>query len=341
MVIRAGASADLGALLSERHPEKRVVVISDANVAALVATPLPTVTHLIFAAGEHQKTRDNWAALSDQLLAAQFGRDTVLVAFGGGVTTDLVGFVAATYLRGVPWIAMPTTTLAMVDAAIGGKTGVDTPAGKNLIGAIHHPDAVLVDTDLLATLPERHFREGLAEAVKHAAILDARHGHWLLTHAAAIGAHDATTMTALVTRSIALKAAVVSADEFEHGQRAILNAGHTVAHALERASSYAIPHGEAVAMGLVLETRCAERMGVCASGTADEIVSLLDALGLPSLIPADINPEVLVAAMGSDKKNREGIVHAALLREFGSIARDGNSWTRPLDLNVLPSLVRP
>ncbi|MES2304500.1 MAG: 3-dehydroquinate synthase [Gemmatimonadota bacterium] len=334
-----GAVAELARLVARHHPGKRAVVISDSNVAALLPSPLPAAVRLTFPAGERHKTRESWRTLSDQLLALELGRDTVLIACGGGVTTDLVGFVAATYLRGVPWIAVPTTTLAMVDAAVGGKTGVDTASGKNLIGAIHHPDAVLVDPSLLAPLPERNFREGLAEAVKHAAILDADHGQWLRSHTDAIARRDVATLTSLLLRSIELKAGIVSADEFESGARAILNAGHTVAHALEQVTGYSIPHGEAVAIGLVLETRCAEQMGVCAAGTAETIADLLRSLHLPVSWPAGIDADALLAAMRSDKKNRSGVVRAALLKSFGEVARDGDSWTVPLDLEVIRSLV--
>ncbi|MEO5798649.1 MAG: 3-dehydroquinate synthase [Gemmatimonadales bacterium] len=339
VVVHHGAVSELAGVLARHHSGRRAVVISDSNVADILPTPLPGVISLTFPEGERHKTRESWSTLTDQLLAHDCGRDTVLIAFGGGVTTDLVGFVAATYLRGVPWIAIPTTTLAMVDAAVGGKTGVDTARGKNLVGAIHHPEAVLVDPALLATLPERIFREGLAEAAKHAAILDAAHGAWLSGNAAAIDRRNLDTLTALVRRSIELKAGIVSEDEFESGPRAVLNAGHTVAHALEQVTGYGIPHGEAVAIGLVLETRCAERMGICTAGTAEQLVELLTALHLPVACPADTDASALIAAMGSDKKNRAGVVRAALLKEFGEVARDGDAWTLPLDLELLRALV--
>ena len=339
VVIRPGANAELAALLVERHRDHRVVVISDTTVAAAIPSPIDGAERLSFPAGERHKTRKSWAQLTDELIALRCGRDTVLVAMGGGVTTDLVGFVAATFLRGIPWIAVPTTTLAMVDAAVGGKTGVDTRLGKNLVGAVHHPSAVLVDPVLLATLPERHYREGLAEAVKHAAILDAGYGDWLLSNVAAIALRDVNVMAALVTRSLTLKASVVSEDELELGRRAILNAGHTVAHALEQATNYVLAHGEAVGIGLVLETRCAESTGRCALGTADRIAAMLGSLSLPSEPPSGLDASAVITAMQTDKKNRAGVVRAALLSKFGATLRDDGKWTSPLDLDVLRSLL--
>src|ERR1019366_732843 len=167
--VRSGARTDLAALLDARHQGARAAVIADTNVAAALGSPLPSAALFTFPAGEAHKSRATWADLTDRLLAARYDRHSVIVAFGGGVTTDLAWFVAATLLRGVPWIAVPTTPLAMLDAAIGGKTGVDTDAGKNLVGAFHPPSAVICDPATLTTLPERTYREGLAEAGKHAA----------------------------------------------------------------------------------------------------------------------------------------------------------------------------
>lgn len=338
-MVRPGASADLAALLAGRHPGLRVVIVSDATVAAAMACPIDAAEQLTFPAGERHKTRASWSQLTDQLVARHCGRDTVLVALGGGVTSDLVGFVAATYLRGIPWVAVPTSMLAMVDAAIGGKTGVDTDAGKNLVGAVHPPSAVLVDPSLLASLPERYYREGLAEAVKHAAILDAEYGRWLRANASAIAAREPGVLATLVHRSLELKAAVVSEDEFEQGRRAILNAGHTVAHALEQVTQYGVPHGEAVAIGLVLETRLAEAAGSCAPGTSQQLAALLAELHLPTELPAGIAAASVLAAMHTDKKNRGGVVRAALLSSFGTTRRDGESWTTPLNLELLRSLL--
>lgn len=339
VIVAPGASAGLAARLAAEHAGRRAVVISDDTVAAALPSPLPEAPWLRFPAGETHKSRASWSALTDELLARRCDRHTLIVAFGGGVTTDLAGFVAATFLRGVPWIAVPTTTLAMLDASVGGKTGVDTPAGKNLVGAFHPPAAVVIDPDLLRTLPERAFREGLAEAVKHAAILDAEHGAWLHAHAAAILARDPATLTTLVEHNVRLKAGVVEEDEREGGRRAILNAGHTVAHGLERLSDYALPHGEAVALGLLIETRVAERMGRCVAGTADRLATILDALGLPVVLPPGVGADALIDAMRGDKKNRDGAIRAALLSTFGDVCHSDDDWTLPLDLPALRELL--
>ena len=339
MIVRAGARALLPALLNERHPGARVALIADETALAALGSPLPGAQPFTFPAGEGSKSRQTWIDLTDRLLAARYDRHSVIVAFGGGVASDLAGFVAATFLRGVPWIAVPTTTLAMLDASIGGKTGVDTPAGKNLVGAFHPPSAVLCDPSALQTLPERNYREGLAEAVKHAATLDAGFGKWMLAHAPHIADREIRTLETLIRRSAEIKADVVMADERESDRRAVLNAGHTVAHAIESATGYAIPHGEAVAIGLVIETRVAEAMGVAHPGTADEIAALLTRLDLPIAAPAGLHRSGIMSALNADKKNRGGVVHAALIASFGDMARDGGAWTHQLDLRVVQELL--
>ena len=327
-----GTLAHLPSLLEQYLPGRRAVVISDAQVAAHVPLPLagPCLT---FAPGEASKTRETWAALTDQLLALGLDRDGTVVALGGGVTGDLAGFVAATYLRGIPVVQVPTSLLAMLDAAIGGKTGVDVPAGKNLVGAFHHPAFVLVDPEVLATLPPREYRGGLAEAVKHALVADADHFAWLEANVAAILATDPAALTHLVHTSIGVKVGVVTADERDAGRRAILNAGHTVAHALEHASAYALHHGEAVAIGLVVETRLGEQRGVTSPGTSTRVAALLLALGLPTTIPPHLAAADLLAAMQHDKKNRGGTIHMSVPRAVGqSVA----PWT----MAVTPDEVR-
>ena len=338
VIVRAGARHDLPALISERHPRMRVAVIADQQVIDALGSPLPDAPLFTFAPGEGSKNRGTWGALTDQLLAEGYDRRSVIVAWGGGVTTDLAGFVAATFLRGIPWIAVPTTTLGMLDAAVGGKTGVDTPVGKNLVGAFHPPSGVICDPRALRTLPERSYREGLAEAVKHAATLDARYGHWMGDAADKLATRDSDALEELIQQSVQLKADVVMEDEREGDRRAVLNAGHTVAHGLEGATSYTLPHGEAVAMGLVLETRVAEKMGIAVPGTAEQISALLRQVGLPVAIPETIDRERAIGVMRSDKKNRSGVIHGSLVESFGTMARNSEGWTFPLDLSALREL---
>jgi 3-dehydroquinate synthase len=339
VLVGAGAFGQVRPLLDASHPSRQLIVIADATVAAALPSPVPGAWQLTFPAGEAQKNRAEWGRLTDELLARRIGRDALLVSFGGGVASDLVGFVAATYLRGIPWLAVATSTLAMIDASVGGKTGVDTPAGKNLVGAFHPPIAVCCDPTLLRTLPDRNYREGLAEAVKHALILDANYGRWIAGQQEALARRDLDVLTTLIERSVRLKAAVVEADEHERGERAILNAGHTIAHALEQVSGYTLPHGEAVAIGLVLETRLGEAMGVTVPGTSDRAAAWLRAAGLPVAPPRGLSRAAILDAMQGDKKNRGGRVHAALLAEPGRIARNGSGWTHPLDVSLLGTLL--
>ena len=312
------------------------MVIADANVAACWPDLLPGVERLTFPGGEQHKTRTTWTSLSDRLLTLGIDRRTVIVALGGGVTTDLAGFVAATTLRGLPWVAVPTTTLAMLDAAIGGKTGVDTLHGKNLVGAFHHPSGVIIDPALLSTLPERVFLDGLAEAVKHAAIASASHWAWLEQHVPELLAHDPTRLTELVRESVAIKAEVVAEDELELGRRSSLNAGHTVAHGLELATDFQLSHGEAVSIGLVCEARHGEALGLTAPGTSMRLAGLLGAVGLPTAMPAHLDRQRFLEALQHDKKNRDGRVHCSLLARIGEIARapDG-AWTHAVNSEEL------
>jgi 3-dehydroquinate synthase len=284
-----------------------------------------------FPAGEASKTRATWADLTDRILAAGLGRDSGIVALGGGVTGDLAGFVAATYMRGIPVLQVPTSLLAMVDASIGGKTGVDVPAGKNLVGAFHQPAAVLIDPAALSTLPAREWRQGLAEVVKHALIADRSHFEQLERDREELAARTVATVEPLIRRSVTIKAEVVGADETESGRRAVLNAGHTMAHALEQASGFALRHGEAVAIGLVTEAALGEAIGITSPGTRDRLAALLGGLGLPVDVPAVADRNLMLGAMAADKKNRDGAIRFALPSAIGSMhGSDDSGWTVPV-----------
>ena len=335
IVIGRGLLGELPALAQAACPAARYAVITDSHVAALyagrVATPFHDATLpaeiFEFPAGEWNKTRETWAMLSDKMLAARLGRDCAVVALGGGVVGDVAGFVAATYLRGVPYIQAPTTLLAMIDSSIGGKTGVDVPAGKNLLGAFHQPRLVVADLDLLGTLPASQLAAGIAEAVKHGAIADPGYFAFLEREHDAVTTKRPDALEQLVRRSVEIKAGVVAADERETGRRAILNFGHTVAHAVEATVQFAVLHGEAVAIGMVHEARLAERLGIAAAGMADRIERLLQRYGLPLELPASATPDALLAIMQLDKKARAGAVRFALPEAVGRMHAAGGSWT--------------
>ena len=321
-----GLLGTLGAKLARLADGRRLAVITDRNVARAVPLDLDAET-LIVPAGETSKSRARWAALTDRLLERRFGRDSAIVAVGGGVVGDLAGFVAATYQRGIPYIQVPTSLLAMVDSSVGGKTGVNAPAGKNLVGAFHPPLAVYADPNVLETLPDRFYREGLVEALKHGVVADRAYFAWIESHAAALRERDPDALTALVRGSVAIKAAIVSADEREAGRRAVLNAGHTVGHAIESVSRLRVRHGMAVAIGLLAETEMAESMGLAAAGTAARIAALYRTLDIRLRMPAGLSVATMGDAMRRDKKTVAGAIRFALPSGIGSIARGGRAWT--------------
>jgi 3-dehydroquinate synthase len=264
------------------------------------------------------------------MLAQGFGRDSAVIALGGGVVGDLAGFVAATFMRGVPVIQVPTTLIAMVDASIGGKTAVDTPAGKNLVGAFHHPAAVIIDPHLLATLPLRELRAGFAEVVKHGVIADEpylRRTASSVSELLSAGGSMGDSMFSLIVRSVEIKAEVVSRDEREEGLRKVLNFGHTIGHAVEQVSGFSLLHGEAVAIGMALESQLAERIGLAETGTAATVLRTLQAAGLPTALPREIDGGAVIEAMRSDKKGRSGKMRFALPLRIGAMAGADKGWT--------------
>ena len=341
--VEAGVLARLDELADRHLPGRRVAMIADASVHELYRSERlgaaswngETIT---FPAGERSKTRDSWARLTDSLMERGFGRDSGVIALGGGVTGDLAGFVAATYMRGVPYLQVPTTLLAMLDASVGGKTGVDTPQGKNLVGAFHPPAAVIADPRTLTTLPDRDYRAGLAEAVKHGLIADRSYFEWMETNATALTSRSLDQLTRLIRRSVEIKAEVVSGDERESGRRAILNAGHTVAHALEQASGFELPHGEAVALGLVVECELAEQLGIAPAGLRKRVAALLAKLGLPQRLPPRLEGSALFGSMASDKKNRGGQIHFALPKQLGEMHTE-QGWTTPVPAEAIRAAV--
>lgn len=347
VVLGAGLLGALPSILQERLSAHHYALIADSNVAAtygpsaLEALGGETRCSLFsFPAGEESKSRRTWADLTDQMLDHGLGRDTAVVALGGGVTGDLAGFVAATFMRGVPYVQVPTSLLAMIDSSVGGKTGVDTRHGKNLVGAFHQPRAVVADVTTLDTLPDRELRSGVAEAVKHGAIADADYLDWLQRQHDRILRRNSEILVELVRRSVAIKAGVVAEDERERGPRAILNFGHTVGHALERVTSFELTHGEAVAIGMVVEAALGSYLGITERGTADRLRAAIQTLELPTQPPPGIDPASVVEATVLDKKGRAGAVRLALLESIGKIARDREgAWTHRVDQSAIRSIL--
>lgn len=269
--------------------------------------------------GEEHKTLATLERLHGWLLERELGRDAALVAVGGGVVGDLTGFAAATYMRGIGFVQAPTTLLAQVDAAIGGKTGVNHPLGKNMIGAFWQPHAVLVDPTVLASLPARELRAGLAEVIKYGLLGDADFFAWLEAHAEAVLAREPAALAHAIETSCACKARIVAADERERsGARALLNLGHTFAHAIETEQGYTQwLHGEAVACGMALAAELSARLGWLPAADAARVGALLERVGLPARLPADLEPARLRAHMRRDKKNEGGAARLVLLRALG------------------------
>lgn len=327
----------LGSLCRPIAPHGRAALIADGNVpakwidqaaASLKASGYDLLTHQA-KTGEENKTLDHVRELYDLLLNARLERKSPVIALGGGVTGDTVGFVAATYLRGVPFVQCPTTLLSMVDASVGGKVGVDVPQGKNLIGAFHQPSLVVADVATLSTLPVRQLRCGLAECVKHAIIRDASLLDWIRQNAQAILSLDMAVLEELVTRNVAIKAAVVMADEKETGQRAHLNFGHTFGHAIESCTGFgrddAWQHGEAVALGMVAATRLAVDRSLCALEVLNRLVDLLTLLGLPTHTANLPAQDQLLQAMLMDKKVADGRIRLVLPTGIGQVTIDDRS----------------
>jgi len=334
----AGVRHSIGEIARLDAPSHRVAVISDTTVARLhantIAAQFPAERTRLFTVppGEQEKTRARWAELTDALLDWEAGRDTTVIAVGGGVIGDLAGFVASTYMRGLPVVQVPTTLLAMVDASVGGKTAVDTPFGKNLVGAFHNPSAVVIDPDVLRTLPDDILRSGLAEMIKHGVIADAPYFDAVLRFADVMREHGAAapdfvaSITTLIVGSVRIKADVVAEDSREGGLRQILNFGHTIAHAVERVLNFEGLHGDAVAMGMVAEARIAEYIGLAREGLTVAIADAVERSGLPSRIPAGISLDEVIAATHGDKKARGGTAQYSLPRGIGEMEAAEGKW---------------
>ena len=329
--IGAGLIERAGAEMLPLLHRRKVAVITDETVAATHLLRLAasfaaegiTMTALALPPGEATKGWAQFARAVEWLLDQKIERRDVVVAFGGGVVGDLVGFAAAVLRRGVRFVQLPTTLLAQVDSSVGGKTGINTAQGKNLVGAFHQPSLVLADIDVLATLPRRDFLAGYGEVVKYGLLGDAAFFDWLEVNAPAMVAGDTAARQYAVKRSVGMKAGIVARDETEQGERALLNLGHTFCHALEQATGYGdrLLHGEGVAIGCALAFELSQRMGLCAQEAPSRVRAHLKALGLKTDladIPGDLpGAEALLALMGQDKKVIDGRLRFILARGIG------------------------
>jgi 3-dehydroquinate synthase len=302
----------------------KLLVVTDEVVAPLWLPRLEqglagrVFAKCVLPGGEEQKTLGNVAGIIDALVAARLHRDGMVLALGGGVIGDIAGFAAASYQRGIAFVQLPTTLLAQVDSAVGGKTGVNHPGGKNLIGAFHQPSAVITDTDTLATLPDRELRAGYAEIVKAALVADADFFRWLESNSTALLAREPDALAHAIRRACEIKAAIVAEDEREEGRRALLNLGHSFGHAIEAGAGYGLVlHGEAVAAGLVLAAEFSVRMGRLPGGEAQRIRELLAAAGLP-VDPPRLGRQRMLDLMGMDKKVADGQLRLVLLDSIGA-----------------------
>ena len=325
--IGRGWIEEIGSTLKELTPGHRFAIVTNPEIGALWAERIVQsmksagldAAVLTIAEGEEAKTLETVSAIYDFLIEGRYGRQTTLIALGGGVVGDVAGFAAASFLRGVALVQIPTSLLAMVDSSIGGKTGVNHRLGKNLIGAFKQPVFVGIDLDFLSTLPEAELRSGLAEVVKYGMIADAGLFGFLEDHVGDLTQAGSEAFSHLIARCCEIKAAVVAEDEEEHGRRAILNFGHTFAHAVENLTGYRkVRHGEAVAMGMVAACRLGSMIGPFPPEQTDRLQALLQSLGLATSLPR-MEPERYLEAMRSDKKIRSGRLRFVTPVEIGRV----------------------
>ena len=326
-----------GELIRQHIRGRQVCVVTNETVAPLYLAQLSAslttyqLDSVILPDGESYKTLDVWGSIFNKLLDTRHNRTTTLIALGGGVVGDMTGFAAACYQRGVDFIQIPTTLLSMVDSSVGGKTGVNHPLGKNMIGAFYQPQCVLADTSLLTTLPSRELSAGIAEIVKYGLISDYDFFVWLENNIDALMANDMGALAYAVSRSCENKANVVAQDEREGGLRAILNLGHTFGHAIETAQGYGNwLHGEAVSAGMVMAADLSCRRGAISKDDFDRIVRLLQRANLPVKAPANMTPAQFMELMGVDKKVLDGRLRLVLLEAMGKAI-----ITSDIDLNML------
>ncbi|MHB8148830.1 MAG: 3-dehydroquinate synthase [Desulfobulbia bacterium] len=327
IMIENGILASIGADLKQRGIAKRYVVVADSHVAGILGGRLMdslaaagiSAELITFPRGEASKHLATVAELASRLAQLGVDRKDALIALGGGVTGDITGFLAAIYMRGIPFIQIPTTLLAQVDSSVGGKTGVDIPEGKNLVGAFYQPRCVYIDSSVLLSLPPAELLNGLAEVIKYGVIYDAGFFRFLAEQRQAILARDLPVLEEVIARCCEIKGAVVAADEREADLRRILNFGHTLGHAVEAASNFAMAHGLAVGLGMVAACRLAVGKGIFPRDQADAVCGLIADYGLPTEIPAEFSPQHIKGFLKTDKKTVGGRPFFVLPTEIGKV----------------------
>ncbi len=339
------ALQELWEFIQVNHPGKKIVVVTDDTVNRLHKDKIvnsigklnPFFTSI--PAGESSKSRKRKEEIEDMLLENNFGRDSVIVAFGGGVIGDLAGFVAATFNRGIPLIQVPTTLLAMVDSSIGGKTSVNTQHGKNLIGAFHHPEAVFLDLSFLDTLPDDEFKNGLAEIIKAAISLDNNLFDFLENNCKKILSRDKEALLRIIKRSIELKRKIVEKDPKESGLRQVLNFGHTFGHALESYYKYKIRHGYAISQGMIVESKISEMSNNLNENEEKRIRNIIKSFGFPLLVNMDVNTSKIIELMKSDKKSRNNKPRFVLIDRIGKVKLDKNNCSFEVDAKTIEKAI--
>ncbi len=330
-----------------RHEFENVFIVTDKNVGAHYTQKLLNYlarNHIraqftMIPPGEHSKSRELKRSIEDMMFALGCGRDTIMIALGGGVVTDLAGFIAATYCRGIPIIYIPTSLLAMVDAANGGKTGINTDYGKNLIGTFTNPEAVFIDINLLNTLPENEYLLAFSEIIKHALIFDDDYFTLIESHIGDILKKDYAILSKIVKRSCEIKMLIISEDQAEKSKREMLNFGHTIAHALETLSQYAINHGQAVAIGIIAESYLSNQMKLLSDAHFHRIKQLILNLNIPVTVKATLSKGDLIAVLNRDKKIRKNKHRFVLLEKIGAVAYAKNLYAQPVAPILLDKLI--
>lgn len=330
--------------IAEEHKDKRVVIITDDQIKEIckpVLSSLKLINPCLISvpAGEQSKTRETKQEIEDKMLEKRYSRDTLIIAFGGGVIGDLAGFVASTYCRGIPYIQVPTTLLAMVDSSIGGKTAVDTKYGKNLIGTFSQPDAVFADLEFLNSLPKEEFLNGLAESVKIAITSDKELFSFIESNFKKILEKEKDALSRIIKRSIELKKDIVEKDEKESGLRQTLNLGHTFGHAYETYSNFKVKHGLCVSLGIAVETKIAVLDNALKISERERIISLLKALGLPAEIEKDTGTNEIIKLMEVDKKTKNHKPMFVILNKIGKIKTENSNFSFEVDENLVKKAI--